>query len=439
MMRSEIEMHAAWAALRFERTALQTTKGIPIRILSIGTHNHNQGPDFLNAEVELAGIRMNGHVELHLRSQDWNLHGHQHDSNYNPVILHVVLESSNQPILREDQTQIPELCLANRMIGPGIIKNQKVLPCGRIAHNYLPNDSGTWLEALGMQRIQAKSIRLKESLKENQYDWSQDLWRAIAQTMGGPINAESFVELTQIANWRLVRKYTFSEEALESIIFGAAGLLTGRPLDDYHHSLALQWKFLQKKHKIQQKHLNFKQHRMRPSGMPIARLAQLVKLAQAFSPICQLLEPEMMRHFIDLKISGNPYWKGKLQFGNRSGNGKFELGLDLRTRIIVNALVPMGIVYRQMHEVEGQADDAFDLLKALPAESNHITKKFELIGLKAQNALQSQGIIELYKSYCQKSQCFQCEIGRQILIVAPSQRECSNHIELDATELSEGS
>ena len=414
-MRKEAEMHAAWAALRFERTSLQTTQGLPIRILSVGTHNHDQGPDFLNAEVELDGVQMRGHIELHLRSQDWYAHGHQHDANYNPVILHVVMETDGRPVLRADQTPIPELCLQHRIAGPGIIASRTAVPCSPIARKHLPNDTITWLEDLGRARLRAKSQHFENMLKKTHFDWSQLLWQEIAKTMGGPINGESFAELAATIQWRLVRKYTFSEEALEAIIFGGAGMLKGRHMDAYHQALSVQWEYLKAKHKIPQKYLPFKLHRMRPSGMPVARLAQLVKLAQIFAPISQLLEPEIINRFSNMKIEGNPYWKGKLEFGGNGGKGKFELGQDLRNRIIANVLVPLSTVYQSLHAEASPKNEPYAVLLQLPPECNRVTRKFSSIGLKARNILQSQGLLALEKGFCKKSQCLQCLIGKRIL------------------------
>ena len=413
-MKREEEMHAAWAAMRFGRADLQTNNGIPIRILSPGALNHNQGPDFLNAEIEMAGTKMNGHVELHLRSKDWYAHGHQHDTNYNPVILHVVLESNAQPILRQDQTIIPEICLGSRLLGKGIVQNPRKIACTGVAKRFLPSDTRVWLESLGRKRMLSKALRYQGQLAQNQYDWSQVIWQAISQNLGGPINSASFLQLASIADWRLIRKYTFSEEALEAILFGAAGLLSGRALDEHQQTLSLHWEYLKRKHKITQQHLIFKRHRMRPAGMPITRLAQLVKLVQAFSPICQLLEPTIMEEFLVKALPLSSYWKGRQAFGGKCNSGNFELGLDTRSRIVTNVLSPLGELYRQMHFGADFGELSFSILQKLAPESNRITRKFESIGLVAANALQSQGLLALHSDYCLESQCMKCKIGKAI-------------------------
>src|SRR5690606_16220320 len=55
--------------------------------------NSGPGPDFLNGRVRLNNAVHYGSIELHLKAKDWYIHNHHVDSNYNNVILHVVLKS----------------------------------------------------------------------------------------------------------------------------------------------------------------------------------------------------------------------------------------------------------------------------------------------------------------------------------------------------------
>ena len=67
------------------------------RILEVifpGTLNHNQGPDFKGATIKIGQHVWTGSVELHVFSSDWNIHGHQNDSNYSNVVLHVVWQNN---------------------------------------------------------------------------------------------------------------------------------------------------------------------------------------------------------------------------------------------------------------------------------------------------------------------------------------------------------
>ena len=108
-------LHVVWKSLHFSLSDLQTTDGQPIHIISPGTHNQDAGPDFLDAQLRIGGMQWFGHVEIHLQSEDWFRHKHQHDPAYDAVVLHVVLSSDRRLAQRSDGSQIPELCLEGRI------------------------------------------------------------------------------------------------------------------------------------------------------------------------------------------------------------------------------------------------------------------------------------------------------------------------------------
>ena len=81
-----------WLRGEFEKDGLRTTDGGSIRVLSPGKWNlSGEGPDFLGAEIEIAGSTVLGDVEIHFRSSDWRAHGHHENPSFERVVLHVIL------------------------------------------------------------------------------------------------------------------------------------------------------------------------------------------------------------------------------------------------------------------------------------------------------------------------------------------------------------
>jgi len=79
-----------WAAGEV-RGPMAAGSGATIEIVHPGDWNRGAGPDFLGAEILVDGRRQRGDIEIHLRSADWQGHGHDRDPNFNGVILHAVL------------------------------------------------------------------------------------------------------------------------------------------------------------------------------------------------------------------------------------------------------------------------------------------------------------------------------------------------------------
>ena len=46
---------------------------------------------------------------------------------------------------------------------------------------------------------------------------------------------------------------------------------------------------------------------------------------------------------------------------------------------------------------------------------NSIIKKWEELGVKSNNSLESQALIELKTNYCSEKKCLNCSIGSEIL------------------------
>lgn len=55
------------------------------------------------------------------------------------------------------------------------------------------------------------------------------------------------------------------------------------------------------------------------------------------------------------------------------------------------------------------------LLESIDAENNQIIQQFANLGVVANDALQSQALLQLKKEYCDPKRCLECRIG-QLLI-----------------------
>jgi hypothetical protein len=78
------------------RSELRTVSGKPVKILFPGQFNTFRGPDFINAILNLDGHDVQGAIEIHQSTLDWQRHHHQEDHYYNSVVLHVVLNHNGE-------------------------------------------------------------------------------------------------------------------------------------------------------------------------------------------------------------------------------------------------------------------------------------------------------------------------------------------------------
>lgn len=108
---SEKHLKVIWYEKKFDQYEFKLSDGRKLVVDSFGNWNTGGGPDFKNVQIRIGNEIICGDVEIHLRSSDWVRHGHHLDSNYNRVILHVVLihNSSDPTVTNQKGDAIPEL------------------------------------------------------------------------------------------------------------------------------------------------------------------------------------------------------------------------------------------------------------------------------------------------------------------------------------------
>lgn len=149
-------LHYIWKHRILPLHELRTTDGRLVEIIDPGLHNHHSGPDFFNAKIRLDGTLWVGNVEIHERSADWFLHGHDQDPAYNNVVLHIA-STIDMDVMTADGSRPPQMELH---VPPHVMQNyQRLLaddrypPC-RDTVMQLPSLAvHSWMSALGAERL----------------------------------------------------------------------------------------------------------------------------------------------------------------------------------------------------------------------------------------------------------------------------------------------
>ncbi|MBF8248526.1 MAG: hypothetical protein HW374_1326 [Bacteroidetes bacterium] len=270
-----------WSRQYLQQSLLRTVDGRTVEVLNVGKMNHESGPDFLEAKVNIGGTVYVGDVEIHRTQQDWLRHHHEHDPRYNKVILHVLLENETgrNATVVESGREIPVLVLGNflpesiRAVWFKTIVDERErraerIPCFTKNSGVSAEALRRWFDKLTVQRLEFKLRRFEERLKElarerqlalhevprtwgeppiegspeeippphkvlTQRDvarkelWEQVLYEGIMEGLGYVRNMAPFTRLAQIVTLDVVRKLHAEEDErkLQALLFGVAGLL----------------------------------------------------------------------------------------------------------------------------------------------------------------------------------------------------------------------
>lgn len=406
-----------WQFQYINKKHLATTEGELIEVVHPGMLNTNQGPDFLNARIRLGTTLLAGSVELHLKTSEWQKHGHQQDKNYDNVILHVVLQHdishSDLPVL-ELQPYIPMMLLQQYQL---LMQNDNFIPCAGSIAQTKSLTLQSWKDRLVAERMARKGERVIKMLADTGNHWEESFWRLLARNFGGKVNGDAFEEIATRLPITILAKNKASIHALEALLFGIAGLLDADFNDDYPKLLQREFKFLKVKYGLHPSPIRVHFLRMRPGNFPTIRLAQLAMLVyqsnHLFSKVLEAEDVKEVKRW--LAITANDYWHYHYRFDEAANYKPKKLGSSTIDSIIINTIAPVLFAYGIYHKNEVQKQKALHWLQQTAAEENNITKGFQNLSLEHKTAYDSQAFIELKNEYCNNKRCLECAVGNALL------------------------
>ena len=397
---------------------LKTSEGETVEVVATGYRNTNSGPDFLEAKIQIGDKLWAGHVEIHVKSSDWNRHGHQNDKAYKNVILHVVYENDTQV------DEIPTLELKGHFDESLFTQYQKLIS----SKNWIPCEKSiaqvpvftrlSWLDRMAIERLESKSETVTKILEANQFDWEDALYKLLMRYFGLKVNNEAFEYLANILPYKTLLKHADNLLQVEAMLMGCAGFLEGDFTEE--HPLLLKREFAVMHAKFNLLTMpaeRWKFMRMRPSNFPTIRLAQMAQLirnnSSLFSKIREAKSAAEVKSLFDVKAS--EYWETHYRLESESESKPKHLGDATSDILIINAVVPLLFCYGKLHKDESVCETAIQFLEETEAEDNAIIRHYAQCGIVAENAMQTQALLHLYNIYCKRKRCLECRLGNVLL------------------------
>ncbi|MEK9613403.1 MAG: DUF2851 family protein [Flavobacteriaceae bacterium] len=416
-------LHYIWSHQKFFNRNFQTQNGVSLAILHPGVPNPNQGPDFLDAKIYLDGLYWSGSVELHVNASDWYRHGHQKDSNYEGVVLHVVW-NFDIDVCYPNGNAIPTLELADYVQKDLLDQYQNrfdqlpnFISCEQHISQFSAVDWLGWQDRLFVERMESRLISIHELLKKFHNDWEAVLFVFLAKGFGLNLNGETFYEMALQIPIKCIRQLHIKTEDLEALFMGQLGLLNSPLEDAYQKNLFHRYDYLKAKFHLKTfRSIPVKFGRLRPSNFPTIRLAQLAQLYSRNSSLFQSMVNclSLDEAFELFRVQASSYWDQHFNFGVL---GKIQPKVITRTffnLIVINTLLPIRFAYQSYLGKDG-AQDLFEWATQIPSEHNRILDSFTKLGVPIINASSSQSLIHLFKNYCSNRKCLNCRVGFQLM------------------------
>ncbi|WP_106831963.1 DUF2851 family protein [Parabacteroides pacaensis] len=410
-----------WKYKLYTQPYFITGSGQMVSIIDPGIANPHAGPDFFNAKIKIDQTVWIGNVELHLRASDWKRHGHHTDRVYDSVILHVVndpdvvVHRMSGEIIPQITLSIPTSILENYTF---LLTQDRGLPCQEriqeIERLYLVS----WMEALVSERMERKTKDILTLLEQYKGDWNEIFYITLTRNFGFGTNSDAFERLAKSLPLRYIQKHKDNPLQIEALLFGQAGMLEEMNEDSYYLSLQKEYRFLQ--HKFNLHSLDSSQCkslRIRPANFPHIKLAQLAALwlqeEFLFSAVLNQKGTEELRNLF--RVTPSLYWETHYHFRYASIKKQKIMGDNALNILLINTVAPILFAYGIHCNLPEYTERALVLLESLPPENNSIITLFRRAGLSAEQAADTQALIQLKREYCEKNKCLYCRIGFKLL------------------------
>ena len=277
--------------------------------------------------------------------------------------------------------------------------------------------------SLLFDRLERK-MRMVEALRhEAAENWNQTFYLLYFRTLGDRQNQEAYLTLARRVSYKTVLRERLAPHAVESLLFGASGLLALYPHDTYTLNLARNFEYLAAKYDIEPLDAGvweldaWQLGDIRPANHPVLRLAQAAEFfaqdefVMERAMACRT-EEEIRRLFC---VEASDYWRTHHIPGIAGDDRPKRLGAFKANIIGINLVSVLQFAYGSYTGREALRDSALTLLERLPAEDNRYMRGWHDAGLTPRSAFESQALLQLATEYCAAKRCAECPVGRRIL------------------------
>ncbi len=400
----EAAIQDAWVRGLFAADGLRTTDGQTVRLLDRGRLNTDSGPDVRDARVVIDEILWAGDVEVHTTSAAWEAHGHHRDPAYDRVVLHVVLAADRRTgtLRRADGSVLPELVLLPHLDRSlrALLRAFHVEPteaprCAPRWDEVDPALARAWVRHLGTERLRDRARQLGRAYGQRP-DLDRLLTRRMIRALGYEANADAFEALAERLPLAALR--TLDGPAIHQALLAASGLGAADLFEDSATSTV----------SVSPMRPEAWRRGGRPANAPLRRIAQAAAWLAPGGP----LRRDAVDTLAEALAAGTDAALDRLRPAPPDGSA--PLGRTRAVRVLADAVLPVLLLDAEQREAPDRETAVLDAYDALPASSDHVTRRFADLGLRPRSAAEAQGVHQLARAYCHEGRCARCAVGRAL-------------------------
>ena len=348
------------------------------------------------------------------------------------------------------------------------------MPCAEVNQEIPESEKLSFIHELGLGRFKQKCDRVVARLKELVYVkelnlkepvvhyepddnfykreftaedfsdtglWEQLIYESMFEALGFSKNKDIMHRLASSVDINFLKKFAGEEnflQILEAIFFNVSGLLPetdkipDEETSEYIRKSVEIWSANKSDYEgriFHQTQWNFA--KLRPYNFPTIRIAGGVRL------LCQIIRGKVVQTIIKdfekihsnkqiisslrshLIVRGEGFWHTHYTFDQQANiRINYFVGVSRADEIIINVLLPVFSVYFSLFN---RKDLASRVLKVYlnyyqQSENSLVYEVADTLNLHDawKRSVLYQGMIDLFRNYCSKDNCLECEIGKKV-------------------------
>ncbi|HPN84385.1 MAG TPA: DUF2851 family protein [Victivallales bacterium] len=434
--KTEEDIQFFWKKLK-PGSSFTSKDGQHVKILSPGSWNFEEGPDFINAKFAIDEEIKTGNVEIHLNSSSWNTHGHSSDPRYGDVKLHVVLRDDLPNPVSPGIITV-EIPASAKIANAKASLNMKFTAgkCGKAFSSFDDVTAHSILSEAGKTWMIEKAGKATGEIIERGFD--DALVRRIFEAVGYKKNKDNFLELFDRVS---KREKENASKNIEALIWGESGLLPDPTTKKVHPEMkelaAKIWKgWWSQRDESDKTPIRWIKSGVRPLNSPERRIAGLCMILRktekkVFAKINKIMkksgDPKLFaEELIEIFTANDPLWNGWTNFRDKRNVHAAVIGEMRAVDIVINVVLPFLIAKFAIEKNEDSEKFCFETFMKMPRPQDNITttsaaQKWFSPPSRAEtiicDAASAQGAIFMMKRFCEKnsSYCPDCELLMELM------------------------
>ena len=249
-------------------------------------------------------------------------------------------------------------------------------------------------------------------------NWNETAYFMLMRALDIGSNRRLYEQLARIVTYRHINLVGHNRRSIEALLLGCAGLLSklSDVCPDENEVVALRSIYEYDAHKYGLEQMNMGDWQLTGhygDNHPVVRLLQVANILSQHEHLLDTILGCRTKRDVEniFRCSEIPSWARR--FLSLDGH-RGIISYDKANMLGINVVAQMQIFYSEFTMRDDLNERGLDLLEQLTAENNSYTRRWAKHNLVAQNALESQALLQLSTAYCHSLKCDKCPFRRFI-------------------------